>query len=245
MLSRVLHRARRNAVAYLALFVALSSGSYAAANKLLPANSVGTQQVINGSLQKADLSARTQAALRGVRGARGLQGPGGPGGPQGPAGPQGVAGPRGVAGPLGERGPAGTAYATRIRNVGSVTGNAKWPLTANIWPQSTSATDLLYAEATARYPAACTSSDPSFPGYGHVDVYLDNELVGGAFFQFYAGLAGKEQQSAVYMNLNNGALLAPDTDTTHLLTATVADTCTGADEDFTFESLKVDVISIT
>ena len=243
MLSRVLHNARRNAVAYLALFVALSSGSYAASNKLLPANSVGTQQVINGSLQKADLSARTQAALRGVSGARGLQGPGGPGGPQGPAGSQGVAGPQGVAGLGGERGPAGTAYVTRIRNVGSVSGNAKWPLTANIWPQSTSATDLLYGEATVRFPTTCTSSDPNYPAYGHVDVLLDNEFVGEAYFAFYPGGAGTDQKSTLYMK--NGVLLAPDTNTTHLLTATVADNCTGADEDFTFESFKVDVISIT
>ena len=243
MLRRVLHHTRRNAVAYLALFVALPSGSYAAATKLLPANSVGTQQVINGSLQKADLSARTQAALRGVSGARGLRGPGGPGGPQGPAGSQGVAGPQGVAGLGGERGPAGTAYVTRIRNVGSVSGNAKWPLTANIWPQSTSATDLLYGEATVRFPTTCTSSDPNYPAYGHVDVFLDNEFVGGAYFGFYPGGAGTEQKSTLYMN--NGVLLAPDTDTTHLLTATVADNCTGADEDFTFESFRVEVISIT
>ena len=70
---------------------------------------------------------------------------------------------------------------------GSVSGNAKWPLTANIWPQSTSATDLLYGEATVRFPTTCTSSDPNYPAYGHVDVLLDNEFVGGAYFAFYPG----------------------------------------------------------
>ena len=40
----------------LALFVALPSGSYAAATALAPRNSVGSAQVINGSLKKADLS---------------------------------------------------------------------------------------------------------------------------------------------------------------------------------------------
>ena len=76
-----------------------------------------------------------------------------------------------------------------------------------------------------------------------MDVLLDNEFVGEAYFAFYPGGAGTDQKSTLYMN--NGVLLAPDTDTTHLLTATVADNCTGADEDFTFESFKVDVISIT
>jgi hypothetical protein len=77
---------RRNLVAYLALFVALSSTSFAAATKLLPQNSVGTRQVINGSLQRVDLSRRAVKALRGLRGPVGPVGPVGPQGPQGPAG---------------------------------------------------------------------------------------------------------------------------------------------------------------
>jgi hypothetical protein len=76
---------RRNLVAYLALFVALGSTSYAAGTKLLPRNSVGTHQVINGSLQRVDLSARAVKALRGRRGPAGRVGPQGPRGPQGPA----------------------------------------------------------------------------------------------------------------------------------------------------------------
>ena len=60
--------------------VALSSTSFAATTKLLPRNSVGTRQVINGSLQRVDLSTRAVKALRGRRG------PVGPVGRQGPAG---------------------------------------------------------------------------------------------------------------------------------------------------------------
>ncbi len=95
----LLRHLRRHLVAYLALFVALSSTGYAASGKLLPSNSVGSAQVINGSLQKADLSTRAIAALHGLRGARGVQGiNGAPGaqGPQGPAGPQGAQGPPGL-----------------------------------------------------------------------------------------------------------------------------------------------------
>jgi hypothetical protein len=77
-------------IACLALAVALSGTSYAAVAKLLPKNSVGSAQVVNGSLKKADLSKKAVAALHGARGARGLQGiPGTPGakGDKGDPGP--------------------------------------------------------------------------------------------------------------------------------------------------------------
>jgi len=64
MFSRQLHHLRRHAISYVALFAALSGTSYAAATKLLPKNSVGSRQVINGSLQKVDLSKKAVAALK-------------------------------------------------------------------------------------------------------------------------------------------------------------------------------------
>jgi hypothetical protein len=47
-MNRVLRHVRSNAVAYLALFVALGGTGYAASN--LPANSVGNRQIKNGSV---------------------------------------------------------------------------------------------------------------------------------------------------------------------------------------------------
>ena len=47
---------RRHHIALLALFFALGGTAVAASNSLLPKNSVGSKQVINGSLAKADLS---------------------------------------------------------------------------------------------------------------------------------------------------------------------------------------------
>jgi len=82
----VTHHLRRNLVAYLALFVSLSGTSYAASATLLPKNSVGSAQVINRSLQKADLSKKAVTALHGARGPQGSTGA------QGPPGPAGVAG---------------------------------------------------------------------------------------------------------------------------------------------------------
>jgi hypothetical protein len=67
------------AIGCVALAVALSGTAYAVTR--LPANSVGTKQVINHSLQKVDFKQGT--LLRGPAGPRGLQGPKGATGPQG------------------------------------------------------------------------------------------------------------------------------------------------------------------
>jgi hypothetical protein len=99
---RVIRHLRQNVVAYLALLFALSGTSYAAATKLLPANSVGTKQVINRSLLKKDF--KLGQLPRGARGPQGSPGAAGAQGAQGPAGLQGAQGPRG---PQGAQGPAG------------------------------------------------------------------------------------------------------------------------------------------
>src|SRR5215208_415697 len=67
-----------------ALFVALGGTGYAVSK--LPKNSVGSAQVVNGSLQKVDLSRKAVTALKGNRGR------------QGPAGAQGAAGVAGATG---------------------------------------------------------------------------------------------------------------------------------------------------
>jgi hypothetical protein len=92
----IVRRVQRNVVAYLALLIALSGSSYAAATSVLPANSVGTRQVINHSLQKIDFA--NGQLPRGARGAQGIPGAAGLAGPQGPAG---TAGPKGDVGPPG------------------------------------------------------------------------------------------------------------------------------------------------
>ena len=101
MSSRLIRHLQRNLVAYLALFVALSGASYAASSELLPRNSVGTSQVINGSLQKVDLSKATVSALRGHKGARGIPGQTGAPGPKGATGLAGQQGAKGDAGVVG------------------------------------------------------------------------------------------------------------------------------------------------
>jgi hypothetical protein len=119
---RALRRARshvqRNAIAYLALWVALSGGSAYAATELA-ANSVGTKQLkpdavvssrvkdhslLAQDFKEGQLPSGAQAAT-GPRGAVGAQGAVGPIGPQGSEGPAGRPGTPGEAGP---RGPAGS-----------------------------------------------------------------------------------------------------------------------------------------
>jgi hypothetical protein len=94
-------------ISLVALFAALGGTSYAAVTKLLPKNSVGSAQVINGSLQKVDLSAKARSALRGTRGARGALGPAGPAGPSGLQGLKGDTGAKGDAGATGPKGDTG------------------------------------------------------------------------------------------------------------------------------------------
>ena len=74
-------------ISLIALFIALSGQSYAAVTKLLPKNSVGSTQVINGSLQTKDLSSKARAALKGNTGAQGIPGVKGDKGDKGDIGP--------------------------------------------------------------------------------------------------------------------------------------------------------------
>jgi hypothetical protein len=72
-------------MALLALFFALG-GTAVAATALVPRNSVGSRQVIDGSLQKADLSKKAVKLLKGNRGAPGAPGLQGARGATGSAG---------------------------------------------------------------------------------------------------------------------------------------------------------------
>lgn len=80
-----------NVMSTLAVFIALGGVSFAAVK--LPASSVGTRQLRDGSVTLAKLSPSA------VKGLRGKQGPPGPPGPAGVAGQQGPAGVAGLNGP--------------------------------------------------------------------------------------------------------------------------------------------------
>ena len=80
-----------NVTASLALFIALGGTSYAVAK--LPKNSVGSEQVRDGTLKRADLAPDViKPASPGARGPRGAAGPAGASGASGTAGAPGPAG---------------------------------------------------------------------------------------------------------------------------------------------------------
>jgi hypothetical protein len=101
-MKRITRTAPATVIACIALAIALSGTSYAAF--VLPANSVGTKQLKNRSIQRIDIGKKTIASLRGQPGP---QGPAGPQGTQGIQGIQGVKGDKGVTGTQGVPGPAG------------------------------------------------------------------------------------------------------------------------------------------
>jgi len=102
---------RRNTIALLALFLALGGTTYAASTALGPRNSVASPQVVNGSLQTKDLSAKARKALKGNRGLRGL------------TGAQGAKGATGVQGVQGVQGVAGTPATKLFASVGADCGS--------------------------------------------------------------------------------------------------------------------------
>ena len=121
-IKQTLRHFRKNGVAYIALFFALCGTAYGAASTLLPKNSVGSAQVINGSLKKIDLGAPAIAALRGARGQRGPQGIQGQ---QGPPGERGAQGAQGLQGVPGIQGVPGTARAFGlVDDVGTLSRSA-------------------------------------------------------------------------------------------------------------------------
>ena len=99
---------KRHHLALFALFFALGGTSFAATNALLPRNSVGTGQVINGSLQTNDLSKTARTSLKGNRG------------PTGPSGAQGAQGAQGATGAMGAQGVQGVPGQTATKSFAAV-----------------------------------------------------------------------------------------------------------------------------
>lgn len=92
------------------------------------------------------------------------------------------------------------------------------------------------------HPEACGTPD-SFPRGAHLSIVLDGEFAGSGSTSFHPSWAGRVHTLAVSFYPVGNALLAPGADLTRVVTARVADSCAGAGQDYTFESLKIDVVA--
>src|SRR3954471_24030925 len=119
MARRLASYMRQHHLALLALFLALGGTSYAAATSLLPKNSVGSAQVINGSLKTSDLNAQVRKALKRTRGPQGAPGARGPTGSQGPQGAKGANGADGTALAYAKVNSNGTVDSAHSKNIAS------------------------------------------------------------------------------------------------------------------------------
>jgi hypothetical protein len=162
MPARILAHLRGNAIAYVALFVALGGSSYAAVSlkkgsvtsgalakgavthSKLARNSVTSLNVAQGSLTSEDFKSGTlkNGTVRGPKGDHGAQGSAGAAGPQGT--------------------PGGASVGARARFAGSVSApkgaNTSVPLSSNTWTQVPGELDLLAGAMTVHIPSSCTGS---------------------------------------------------------------------------------------
>lgn len=150
---------RGNVIAMLALFIALTGTTYAASTALIGKNTVASPQVVNGSLQTKDLSAKARAALKGNRGLRGL------------AGARGATGAAGAQGVKGDKGDPGTP-ATKLWAVVSSTGTllrSSGGVSASGSPGSFSTVTFPQPVDTCAYSATIGRNGSSFSNGGQIE----------------------------------------------------------------------------
>jgi hypothetical protein len=112
-----------------------------------------------------------------------------------------------------------------------------------MWSQPAGETQLFVGKVDVRYPATCDGSGTS-PAGAQVTVSIDGLPAAYGSVPFYPELAGTTR--ALGLNFYPvAAVFADESAVSHVLTATVMDSCTGAGQDFTFEKLHIDVIGVS
>lgn len=246
---------RGNAVAYAALFVALGGTSYAAVrlepnsvttktiakravtNAKLAPNSVTSGNVKNGSLTASDFKAGT--FLQGIKGDTGAAGADGDRGFDGLQGPQGEPGPQGVQGVPGAKGDPGhdgsASIALRARGTGAVTAKngaqTSVPLSGATWTQGAGQVNLVVGSIDLTVPASCTGSLGN-----NVIISVDGQATTVA-------IAPLTPPGRITMPVVVGTLSEPDNDTPRTMTASLANSCAQAGQDYTVHGVKLDVLA--
>jgi hypothetical protein len=180
---------RRNAVAYLALFVALTSTSVAAVS--LPRNSVSSPQIRDGQVKRADVARDAVVSNRVADGSllardfRANQLPAGPAGPAGPEGPQGPPGPIDDSRYVNE----GQANSVSAAMITDRTRSMSIPLTSFLECDS-SAAAIDFTSGSDRRPDFLATGNNNGDGYGiHFDDTAGSE---DQFFDICAQFAMPE-----------------------------------------------------
>jgi Collagen triple helix repeat (20 copies) len=245
-------RLRRNAIAYLALFVALGGVSYAAVT--LPSGSVGTKQLKRGAVTLKKIAPKAKAALKGQtgdtgpRGAAGATGATGATGAKGDTGAPGAKGETGSAGADGTNGAPGTPAAAVLTQARAVTSptttsgdnvDSDLPLQSASFQQPANGTVLVVAAATATTPTDWSTH--ACPGTGvSVTYFVDGVQVGALGFSFF-GISGNGVPQSTAAG-PNAIAVDPGASSTRTITAKVRDSCD--DRDFQITNVRVNVYSI-
>jgi hypothetical protein len=247
MPQRVLGHLRSNAVAYVALFVALGGSSYAAV-RLAP-NSVTSRTIAKGAVTNAKLAkdAVTTSSVRNrtlmssdfAKGQllKGLRGDAGAAGGQGNMGLSGIAGLKGDAGAQGPAGQNGSAsIALKARSSGNLSApnsaSTAIPLSGNTWTQSAGELDLITGNFTMSIPATCTGS------FGNSVVISVDGVP-----QTFAVAPSSPASGTVTVPVNVGTLGEPTGSAQHTLTASLANSCTKSGESYSVSNAKLDVLA--
>jgi hypothetical protein len=247
-------RVRGNPIAVLSLVLVLAGSLYATAadgaKPPKPKPSAKTTQKTQTVKVAGPAGPRGATGARGATGsagAAGAVGPAGPAGAKGPAGPGGTGptGPAGPAGPTGVAGPAGPngldgngAVQIRATGAGSVVAphgaSTSVPLSGGSWTQAASDLDLVVGSVTLQTPATCTGS------FGNALVI---NVDGNATTFAIAPTA--PASSTVTMPIAVAGIMEPGASASHSVSASLANSCTKAGEDYTVSNVKLDVVKFS
>jgi hypothetical protein len=233
MSGSLLAHLRRNVVAYVALFTALGGTSYAAVR--LKPGSVTSAAIARGAVTHGKLAGHSvtsanvkPGSLRSSDFMPGVL----------TASSSGAVGTKGDPGSPGAPGPAGGATVTmRTHSTGAVTAphgtSTAVPLAADGWTQAAGELNLIAGTITVHVPSACTGS------FGNALIVS----VDGA--PATVGLVPTAPASkTVTIPIAVGTLMDSAKQTTHRLTAAVANSCTKDGEDFGVSDMSLDVVRV-
>jgi len=228
---RLLLHARRNAIAYVALFVALGGTSYAAIK--LPRNSVGTAQLRDRAVTGAKVRNASLTLADLAPGAR-LAGPRGAAGSVGPPGPQGQAGATGAPGTTIAAHPR-LAFQTTTQNPAD--NPTLVPLADATWTTPAGAIDTVVLGVTISRTPSCSNPAGFIGANWKVDTAPTNQAAG--FGVTYSDVPANTPTT--FASSGQQLILPPpETATPRTLTLTVQDPC--GDSNITVTDVRAAVV---